>query len=169
VVTEIRAPYRDVRADQLSWAWGLAPRTPLARRAVVLPTCRLDVRLLGASHQVLAYGTDGLLCSETIACETGGHGRLPTTVTCSGADWRYDLRITVSAESATAFARYCEAITSDATGRSASLIGAFPGVPGAITAVVAEALPDGVAWRSWHCYPQTREIVATHSRFRAAP
>ncbi|MFD0785789.1 DUF2617 family protein, partial [Micromonospora azadirachtae] len=46
-----------------------------------------------------------------------------------------------------------------------ALVGVFPGDPDAVTALaVRSGSPGGeVAWRTWHAYPQTNELVLTET------
>ncbi|MGX6450135.1 DUF2617 family protein, partial [Patulibacter sp. S7RM1-6] len=43
------------------------------------------------------------------------------------------------------------------------LFAAFPGAPGAATALRALAVPDGAGWETWHLYPERREVVRTRT------
>ncbi len=50
------------------------------------------------------------------------------------------------------------------------LVGVFGADPGALTALRAAPLGagEGVAWETWHAYPQSGELVRTRSEVRAA-
>ena len=52
---ELAVPYRDTRAQDLRWSLSLPVQPALATRTVRLGGLVLELRLLGASHQVLAW------------------------------------------------------------------------------------------------------------------
>ena len=54
-VVELVAPYRDTRAEDLCWSLTLPVQPALAVRTVRLGPFVLELRLLGASHQVLVW------------------------------------------------------------------------------------------------------------------
>ncbi|TYK49210.1 DUF2617 family protein [Actinomadura decatromicini] len=175
------APYADARADALSFALGLPPLDALAVLAVEHAGLTVELRLLGASHQVIA----GPL-SETVACLPGGADPLPGRASTDLPGWAYDFAATTAAHSdATAFGRAVEAVCARLDGRGDALTGDFPGSRHAVTALALEHAPvrsagaakpardraldpaveeTGIGWRTWHAYPQTREIVMTRSR-----
>ncbi|MGP4023886.1 DUF2617 family protein [Actinomadura sp. 3N407] len=156
-------PYADARADALSFALGLPPLDALAVLPVERADMTVELRLLGASHQVIA----GPL-SETVACLPGDAEPLPGRASTSVPGWTYEFAATTAAHSDdTAFARAVEAVCARLADRGDALTGAFPGSRHAVTALALEnhALEDsGIGWRTWHAYPQTREIVMTRSR-----
>jgi hypothetical protein len=159
----LETPYADARADGLSFALGLPPLDALAVLSVERAGLTVELRLLGASHQVIA----GPL-SETVACLADVTDPLPGRATTSVPGWTYEFAATTAAHSdATAFARAVEAVCARLADRGDALTGAFPGSPHAVTALTLEDRTDGEAglgWRTWHAYPQTREIVMTRSR-----
>ncbi|WP_346040230.1 DUF2617 family protein [Actinomadura chokoriensis] len=164
-VAELRAtldtPYADARADGLSFALGLPPLAALAVLPVEREGLTVEMRLLGASHQVIA----GPL-SETVACLADRAEPLPGRAAVTVPGWAYDFAATTAAHSdATAFARAVEAVCARLADRGDALTGAFPGSPHAVTALALEETQEpGFGWRTWHAYPQTREIVMTRSR-----
>ncbi|MFS2294358.1 MAG: DUF2617 family protein [Actinomadura sp.] len=156
-------PFADARADALSFALGLPRMDALAVLPVERGGLTVELRLLGASHQVIA----GPL-SETVACLPGDAEPLPGRATGSVPGWTYEFAATTAAHSdATAFARAVEAVCARLADRGDALTGDFPGSRHAVTALALETpAPDdtGIGWRTWHAYPQTREIVMTRSR-----
>ncbi|MES9538177.1 MULTISPECIES: DUF2617 family protein [unclassified Actinomadura] len=156
-------PYADARADGLSFALGLPPLDALAVLPVERAGLTVELRLLGASHQVIA----GPL-SETVACLPGRAEPLPGRAVTSVPGWAYDFAATTAAHSdGTAFARAVEAVCARLADRGDALTGSFPGSPHAVTALALEDTAEqeaGFGWRTWHAYPQTREIVMTRSR-----
>jgi hypothetical protein len=156
-------PYADARADGLSFALGLPPLDALAVLPVERAGLTVELRQLGASHQVIA----GPL-SETVACLPGRSEPLPGRAVTSVPGWAYDFAATTAAHSdGTAFARAVEAVCARLADRGDALTGSFPGSPHAVTALALEDTAEqeaGFGWRTWHAYPQTREIVMTRSR-----
>lgn len=184
MLTVLDTPYQDARADGLSFALGLPPLDALAVLPVERGGLTVQLRLLGASHQVIA----GPL-SETVACLPGdGAEPLPGSAATTLPGWSYAFTATtaVHADDA-AFGRAVDAICARLADRGDALTGAFPGSRYAVTALALDgadaaggARPDGasgggagaenpeqragIGWRTWHAYPQTREIVMTRSR-----
>jgi hypothetical protein len=204
MLTVLDTPYLDARADGLSFALGLPPLDALAVLPVERGGLTVELRLLGASHQVIA----GPL-SETVACLPPGDAAepLPGSAATTLPGWSYAFTATtaVHADDA-AFGRAVEAVCARLADRGDALTGAFPGSRYAVTALALdgadaagaplnaadpadpEAGPGaeldadldgaarggagaqnperraGIGWRTWHAYPQTREIVMTRSR-----
>ena len=170
MLIEVRQPYVDVSAQDLSLTLG-APR---ARAIQVLHVSAggltVELRLLGFSHQALVGDL-----SETVACVPGVCGSLPQRRTSGG----YDFRARVEHHAGDAYvARAGELIARAATDPHA-LAGVFPDAPGcsdggarlpAFTALAVRPLHDGrgIAWTTWHGYPQTSEVVVTASSLERA-
>lgn len=161
----IAAPFVDSRAADLSLAYGL-PRLPaLGTHRVELPTVSVELRVLGASHQVV-LDVDGLEWSETVACLPDRAGALPTREESRAGHLvsRFAARCVRLAPVALAarvrgLRRRCE-------GHPRALVGTFPGSPLAVTALQVDPGVDTGApagWWSWHAYPQTGELVVTRS------
>jgi len=155
--------FADSRAADLSLAYGLEPLPALGTHRVTLPGVVLELRVLGASHQVVVGDW-----SETVACLPDRPGALP------------EREESVAGGMATTFEAYCHRLDADElAARVASimldceadehaLIGEFPGSPLAVTALRAWSAGDGAAWRTWHAYPQAGELVETLSVVRPA-
>ncbi|XVQ12711.1 DUF2617 family protein [Spirillospora sp. CA-255316] len=171
-------PYADSRADALSFALGLprldalavlpvkAPETAWHRRGGgdggPRPVPVVELRLLGASHQVFAGPF-----SETVACLPGDHEPVPGRFRTTAGGWAYDFTATtVAHDGDPAFRRAVDGLRDRLAGRADALTGTFPGSPHAVTALAVAAgdTPGELGWRTWHAYPQTREIVMTRSR-----
>ncbi|HTJ68230.1 MAG TPA: DUF2617 family protein [Actinospica sp.] len=165
---ELVVPYRDTRAQDLCWSLDLPVQPALAVRGVRLGGLILELRLLGASHQVLAWAEDGaeLLCVETVACLPELAGPLPDrdarVLSGGGYVWESET-ITLSGP---AFERAVDRIRRTVSANPDALAGCYPGAPGALTAVLPEAAPTGVRWTTWHSYPQDGRLVRTRSGFR---
>jgi hypothetical protein len=171
MLATLDTPFADARADALSFALGLPPLDALAVLPVERAGLTVHLRLLGASHQVIA----GPL-SETVACLPGGAEPLPGRAATALPGWGYEFTATTSVhDGEPEFGRAVEAVCARLLGRDDALTGAFPGSRHAVTALALDAAdapdtPDtadedtGIGWRTWHAYPQTREIVMTRSR-----
>lgn len=158
----------DTSADQLTWHVGLPPMDALARAEVAVDGTRVELRLLGASHQVLVHGLDGIACSETVACLPGG-SPLP------GPDGvrrenGHRFRSMVVTHRRPHLGRLAQALVARLGGRPDALVGEFAGEPEAVTAMLAERLPGGgVGWHTWHTYPRTGQMVTTATALESLP
>lgn len=182
--TALSVPYIDTSASDLVWALGVEPLAALAVHDVPLsalprndepvpaggavdePPARLQLRLLGSSHQaVLQRGQTQL--SEVVACLPGQQGALPgeQSLQLPGATYSFASR-TRRLPGKAAFAVTVATIGRLAARAEHSVVGAFPGARHALTALTARADAHSVRWRTWHTYPQTLEIVATTSTVR---
>lgn len=155
--------YADTSAAHLGFSLSAAEQEPLARADATLAGIGISVRLLGASHQVVIDDGAHRLC-ETVACLPDLDSSLPASFQQSS----YVFGSTVEELDADAM----HALVVDLTQRVQAhrvdglpaLIGAFPGIPDAVTAIVASASDDEtLTWETWHTYPQTGEVVATSS------
>ncbi|WP_051712869.1 DUF2617 family protein [Spirillospora albida] len=163
MLATLDVPYADARADALSFALDLPRMDALAVLAVERGGTAVEFRLLGTSHQVFA----GPL-SETVACLPGTADPLPAGAARAVGGWTYRFAAStaVHADDA-AFAAAVEDVRTRLAGRDDALLGTFPGARHAVTALALESGGPGSAglgWRTWHAYPQTREIVMTRSR-----
>lgn len=162
---ELDVPFLDTAADQLVWQLGEPPREALADLRVDLGGERtLDLRLLGASHQVLVHDGRSTVCSELVACRPGAPGALPPTAVRRVADLDYRFASSVRRASAAEMDATAADLRSRAPGPM-MLVGSFPGSPHAVTAV--EVVDAG--WRTWHLYPRTGEIVTTTTTLEVRP
>lgn len=96
MLIELRRPYVDVSAGDLSLTLGLA--TAPALEVLALDGCggrAIELRLLGFSHQVLVGGGSDL--SETVACVPASPERCPsgarTAHTASARAWSASRRM----------------------------------------------------------------------------
>ncbi|MFI9615257.1 DUF2617 family protein [Streptomyces sp. NPDC052023] len=155
----LAAPYLDTDADQLSFALGHPPYTALAVRDVTVGGLAVQLRLLGASHQVFAGPIQ-----ETVACLPGQAGGLPETAEHEADGWNYRFGAHVRHFAAAEFRSRVASIRGRAEAHPHALCGIFPGSPEAVTALTVEWRGTGPSWRTWHTYPQSRTIVATHTQ-----
>jgi len=165
----IAAPFVDSRAADLSLVFGLARLPALGTHRVELPGVSVELRVLGASHQVV-LDLDGLEWSETVACLPDRAGALPTREESRAGHMvsRFAARC-VRLAPATLAARV-RGLRRRCEGHPQALVGTFPGSPLAVTALMVDPVVDlavdplvPAAWWSWHAYPQTGELVVTRS------
>ncbi|MFE0424977.1 DUF2617 family protein [Streptomyces sp. NPDC058953] len=184
----LATPYQDTDADQLSFALGLPPLPALAVRDLTVGGIGVQLRLLGASHQVFAGPV-----TETVACLPGGAGGLPETAREIDG-WTYRFSAEVRRHTREEFSHRVADVLRRTEAHPHALYGVFPGDPEAVTALVvdpvdSDALGDtaspgasggpgalgtpgapgtpGLSWQTWHTYPQSRRIVATRTRLEA--
>ncbi|MGW5876478.1 DUF2617 family protein [Nocardiopsis terrae] len=160
----ISTPFVDTKADDLVWTLNHPLVESLAARTVEVPGFGVELRVLGASHQVVLRSvSDGGELVETVACLPGVPGGLPG---CAGhplpgvGDYRFDSVVESLSrrELALRVAEVHDA-TSDSPG---GLLVAFPGDPLAITALhLTSGSGESLRWRTWHAYPQSNELVTT--------
>lgn len=159
MLVALEAPYVDTRAADLSLALGGPERPALHVREVTLPGgLRLRLRLLGASHQVICGDL-----TETVACLPGHPPHLPDALHDETAGYRFTA--TVLRPAGDGLRTRVAALRAELADDPYALVGVFPGDEDAVTALaVRPAPPDGsVAWRTWHAYPQTNELVLTET------
>ncbi|WP_018655717.1 DUF2617 family protein [Actinomadura flavalba] len=159
MLAALDTPYADTRADALRFALGLPPLPALATLTVERAGHAVELRLLGASHQIITADL-----SETVACLPDAGIPLPSRH--DGTGYAFASRTDTHGDDA-AFAAAVTALRHDLDGRADVLTGTFPGSPHAVTALAVDAA--GLGWRTWHTYPQTREIVMTWSRTEVRP
>jgi hypothetical protein len=169
VLVEVRQPYVDVSARDLSLTLGAPAAVALEVLRARVGGFEVELRLLGCSHQALVEGPRGL--SETVACVPGVAGSLPPRRTVGG----YDFRARVERFAGGGYAARAAAVLAAASDDPLALAGLFAAAPGvgragrgslpAFTALaIAPAAPGGViSWTTWHGYPQSAEIVVTCS------
>nr|WP_218903001.1 DUF2617 family protein [Streptomonospora nanhaiensis] len=159
------APFVDTRAADLTWTLAAPALPALLTRTRRVAGHRVELRVLGASHQVVlaAPGAAAPLLTETVACLPGTPGGLPghTRPAVAGLA-AYTFTSSVATLARTAFADRVERVRVRVEGDPGGVAAAFPGDPHAVTALLPEAAAPGrVRWRTWHAYPQTGELVTT--------
>ncbi|MEV5436605.1 DUF2617 family protein [Streptomyces sp. NPDC052682] len=162
MLTTLNTPYTDTRASDLGWALGREPLPALATLDLELSGATLQLRLLGASHQVLLEEERGS-CSETVACMPGSSTPLPLGVTRRIGAWEYEFAARVEALSPEDFAGRAQELLALVSDHPHGLAGVFPGSPHAFTALLAQRHDGHVHWRTWHAYPQDGQLVATRT------
>ncbi|WP_130800009.1 DUF2617 family protein [Streptomyces otsuchiensis] len=165
----LETPYLDTVPDDLSLTLGLPSQEALFTADVRLDGLTVQLRLLGASHQVFAGPI-----RETVACLGDGRpGCLPRVVSEEIDGWSYRFRARTSRHSRAAFSTRVRRLRVGLDGRHGTLFGIFPGSPEAVTALSVHQAEHPrfrrdryrrrVGWRTWHTYPNSREIVETQS------
>ena len=171
MLIEVRQPYVDVSAHDLSLTFGAPAAAAIEVLRVTAGGYAIELRLLGFSHQALVEG--GAELSETVACVPGVAGSLPPRRTDGG----YTFRARVERHRGDAYAARARELLARAAGDPCALVGLFAAAPGAgrapmpaFTALAAHPLAGGagIGWTTWHGYPQTGEIVVTASSLERA-
>lgn len=166
MLTTLTTAYTDTRAGDLAWALGREPLPALASRHLELDGARLELRLLGASHQVLLEEDDGS-CSETVACMPGSSTPLPLGVAKRIGALEYEFAARVETLSPGSFAGRAQELLALVADHPHGLAGTFPGAPHAFTALLVQRQSGQVHWRTWHSYPQEGRLVSTRTRVGA--
>ena len=177
MLTTLQTSYTDTRAGDLAWCLGKEPLPALAvldlelgvpqGQTTTTGNIRVQLRLLGASHQVLLDAADGRFCSETVACMPGASTPLPFGVAERIGEWEYEFAARVETLSRGQFAGRAQELLALVAEHPHGLAGRFPGDPHAFTAMVVQRAPEaggGIHWRTWHAYPQEGQLVATRSK-----
>ncbi|MET9651937.1 MULTISPECIES: DUF2617 family protein [unclassified Streptomyces] len=163
MLTTLKTSYTDTRAADLAWALGREPLPALAALDLELGAAKLQLRLLGASHQVLLE-EEGRSCSETVACMPGSSTPLPLGVSKRVGGWEYEFAARVETLSDGSFAGRAQELLALVADHPNGLAGTFPGSPYAFTAMLAQRHEGQVRWRTWHAYPQEGQLVVTRTR-----
>ena len=166
---ELDVPYADTRAEDLRWSLehGELPAVATA----LVDGCPVELRILGASHQVVLEVPGLPRLVETVAYVPGLGDPLPRAGARTGGDspWSYELTSEVEVLAPDDLRDRVASLVADLDGRPGALSAAFPGDRHAVTAVHAEPLAGGGAtWRTWHAYPQHGQLVHTRTLVRPA-
>jgi hypothetical protein len=166
MLTTLHTAYTDTRAVDLAWCLGGDPLPALAVLDLTVGPAAVQLRLLGASHQVVLDADDGP-CSETVACLPGRRTPLPTRVAERIEGWEYEFAARIETLPPRLFATRAQDLLVLAEDNPRALAGVFPGDPSAFTALVAGGDGQRVEWRTWHAYPQEGALVCTRSALTA--
>lgn len=162
-VVRLAVAFVDTSAAGLRWVLDDEPRPALAVRVVDVGDATLELRILGASHQVIVRDGAARL-GEIVACDAGGIA-LPSTHASALGAHTYEMSSTVHHPSPSAVARLVRAASQHPT----AVVAQFPDDGHAVTAIAVDgdlAAARGVRWRTWHAYPRTGELVVTHTNLR---
>ncbi|MGP3926558.1 MULTISPECIES: DUF2617 family protein [unclassified Streptomyces] len=160
MLTTLKTAYTDTRAADLAWALNREPLPALAEMKLQLGSATVQLRLLGASHQVLVEEERGQ-CSETVACMPGSATPLPLGVAKRIGAWEYEFAAHVETLSQSSFAGRAQDLLALVADHPYGLAGTFPGSPYAFTAMLAQFREGQLGWRTWHSYPQEGRLVTT--------
>jgi hypothetical protein len=172
MLVELTAGYYETSAAELGWSVCLGPQPALASRRLALPPFQAELRLLGASHQIAVWLGDvgeaspvcvEPVCVETVACLPEHTDPLPRTAERELRGWRYTIESDVRTCSPAEFGLRVAGIERCA---GQGLAGRYPGLPGALTAIVIRPWRAGLWWTTWHTYPQDHQIATTLSFLR---
>jgi hypothetical protein len=168
MLTTLNTAYTDTRAGDLAWVLGKAALPALAVLGLEVGDGRalraqVELRLLGASHQVLVDAGPGE-CSETVACLPGSQAPLPYGVARRVGAWEYEFGARIEALSRRAFEARAQELLALVADHPMGLAGTFPGDPHAFTAMLVQCAEGSVRWRTWHAYPQEGRLVATRTK-----
>lgn len=163
MLTTLKTAYTDTHADDLAWALGREPLPALAVLNLRFGDAEVQLRLLGASHQVLVQQERGS-CSETVACIPGSRTPFPLGVSTHVGGWEYEFAARVETLSRGSFAVRAQELLALVADHPNGLAGTFPGVPHAFTAILAQSRKGRLRWRTWHAYPQEGRLVATRTQ-----
>jgi hypothetical protein len=168
MLTTLETTYTDTRAGDLAWCLGKDALPALAVLGVRMGDAgglraEVELRLLGASHQVLVDAGQGG-CSETVACLPGSQAPLPFGVARRVGVWDYEFAARIETLSEGSFAGRAQELLALVSDHPHGLAGTFPGDPHAFTAMLVQCAEGSVRWRTWHAYPQEGRLVTTRTR-----
>lgn len=159
-IASLAVPYVDSRPSDLAFALGLVAQPALLTKELVFGEARIELRLLGMSHQVLITGSGRL--SETVACVEGG-----TEVPSHFANDGYDFESSITRLDHNDFDAQVSLLLDQLNSNDTALAASFPGSHQAVTGLEVTAMnEDGATWQTWHAYPQEFSIVHTRSSYR---
>ena len=177
VLATLDIPYVDTTAADLVWTLDHPIVPSLAMTAIEFPElgARLELRVLGASHQVVWRGTEtGIV--ETVACLPGHRPYLPGVLERRIGTHGYRFRARVEHVSAAEIGARVDGLRRSASASASAedddagdgddssgstVVAAFPSDPNAITALCVSSGAAYVGWDTWHVYPKVGQIVTT--------
>ncbi|MBM9510215.1 DUF2617 family protein [Actinacidiphila acididurans] len=173
MLTTLQTAYTDTRAGDLAWALGRAALPALAVRGLEVGdggglSAHVELRLLGASHQVLVSAAPGE-CSETVACMPGSQAPLPFGVARRVGAWEYEFGARIETLPRGTFEGRAQELLALVADHPLGLAGTFPGDPNAFTAMLVQCGQGSVRWRTWHSYPQEGRLVTTRTKVTVPP
>lgn len=163
MLAEVAVPYVDTSAAALGLWLDLPAQPALEVARLEVGGLRLDLRVLGASHQVLALAPGRGLLTETVACRAGAPAALPARADRIAGGLRHRFTSSVMRLDPPGLRARARALRVLAEGHPDVLAGVFPGSPDAITVIGCCAAGGGAEWWTEHVYPRTGEVVATRS------
>lgn len=173
----LAVPFVDASAAALSWSLGEPEQDALCASAVdlgdLLPGAALELRVLGASHQVRVrcpHDDGSPVLSEVVACLPGRAGGLPERHEEQVGRTGYRFTSTVRRTDPDGVTRDVDDLLRRLGDAPDALVGVFPGRRHAVTAIepVRGRVGDEVevGWTTWHTYPEAGEVVRTSTTLR---
>lgn len=168
-VLELPVAFRDACAADLRLHLGLPPQAALATHRVQGNGWIAELRILGASHQVLIGQGERIARSEAVACHLAGEGHRLDAISPRGSeDSEYEFHATVVRLSPPDFRSYVEDVINEHADDARALCARFPGDELGATVLRLDPFAgqdvNWLSWQTWHTYPRTGEVVATSSR-----
>lgn len=165
----VSVPFADTAAGDLTFSLVQGRLPAVHSVTAVVPGAsgplHVELAVLGCSHQVIVTAS-GTELVETLACLPDSAPALPADRLTAGVGGAavHDFRSRVDQVPPAEFLPAVEEIVDRAQSADHHAVVAFPGHPGAVTALALDpAGDDSLAWRTWHCYPQHGEIVRTRT------
>lgn len=156
----------DTRADQLVYSLDEPRITPVLARDFTFThvgvPLEVELAVLGCSHQITVRSAGHEWVRETLACLPDHEPWVPSTSShtlARGGQLTFDSTVVKPAH----FLSEVGCIEKGLADSYAQCSVMFPGQPGAVTALTCSASSNGLVWRTWHCYPQSGEVVKTRS------
>lgn len=168
--------FADTSAQALTFSLDHGRITPLASDFIDLPSSngqdrlQLELHVIGSSHQVILSDNSTDAFIETFAClgedERPGWDTTRTTAGTWSGFTRHQFRCELT-DVPGSFSDAAAEVVARSSAHDRHLVVDFPGEPGALTALaLTDCSSEQLSWRSWHCYPQHRQIVHSHSELR---
>lgn len=164
MLARVTVPFADSSATQLRWRLSPAAARPLVATSVLVGGLELRLTVLGASHQVEAQLGGGLVCVESVTCEGGSPPSLPGRAERQLGDFHYRFSSVIEHLDEQTLSLRALRLRSRLALDAQALLAFFPGHPHAVTALAVRSHGRGTAWRTWHAYPATGELVRTSTR-----
>ncbi len=164
MLARLAVPFADSSATDLSWGLSPAAGPPLVAISVVVGAVELRLGILGASHQVDARLSGSTICVESLTCQGRARSPVPDMAERDLGHFHYRFRSRIEHMHEDALSLRAEVLRQRLAPDPRALIASFPGHPDAVTGLAARAHGRGVAWRTWHAYPGTGELVRTSTR-----
>jgi len=159
MLTTLAVAVDGIQADTLAFTLDEPPIDALAARTRTAGGLEVELRLLGAAHQVIAGPV-----VETVAALPGRPGPLPYDLRREVGGWSYRFTADVYRRDTADFGRAVAFLRDHLDDRPDGIAATLADRPSAITGVVLKAVRRGLDWRTWHTFPDTREIVVTRTR-----
>jgi len=162
VLAQVTVPYVDTSAAALG-LWLDLPRQPaLQELKLRVEGIAVELRVLGASHQVVAGGL-----TETVACLPGlAPSPLPPARAEVVAGMRHAFASRVETLRPGRLRLRAAELRERCEADERALAGVFPGSPDAVTAIGCAPVTagrGGVSWWTVHVYPGSGEVVTTQT------